>query len=182
MSDDDRRPRINGLSQELVQPDLLHRCPWCRMQSAVGGHAAIESLRAEVARLRAPVDGKAVAWWNTKFPQLTVQMTKPHDGGGWEPLYSAAQMTQLRNERDEWRGKWADERGNGHNLVAATQMRDQALQELQDANARIAELEGVLKAAGDALHAEARLYCEDNPNGPPDYITEALNKISEAFK
>jgi len=27
-------------------------------------------------------------WWNPKHPTLTIQLTKPHGGGGWEPAYS----------------------------------------------------------------------------------------------
>ncbi len=27
-------------------------------------------------------------WWNPKYPTLPVQLTKPHDGGGWEPFYT----------------------------------------------------------------------------------------------
>ncbi len=27
-------------------------------------------------------------WWNPKYPTLTIQLTKPHDSGGWEPAYS----------------------------------------------------------------------------------------------
>lgn len=32
---------------------------------------------------------KPRGWWNPKYPTLAVQLTKPHDGGGWEPFYTA---------------------------------------------------------------------------------------------
>ena len=28
-------------------------------------------------------------WWNPSYPSLSVQLTKPYDGGGWEPFFTA---------------------------------------------------------------------------------------------
>ena len=42
---------------------------------------------------------KPRGWWNPKYPTLAVQLTKPHDGGGWEPFYTAPEkVTSLESQ------------------------------------------------------------------------------------
>jgi hypothetical protein len=33
-------------------------------------------------------------WWNPSYPSLSVQLTKPYDGGGWEPFFTAPPLTE----------------------------------------------------------------------------------------
>ena len=37
---------------------------------------------------------KPRGWWNPKYPTLSVQLTKPHDGGEWEPFYTAPPLPE----------------------------------------------------------------------------------------
>ena len=41
-----------------------------------------------------------VAWLNKKLPHMAI-LTKPDEGGGWFPVYSAATVERLVQERDE---------------------------------------------------------------------------------
>ena len=57
-------------------------------------------------------------WWNPKYPSITVQLTKPLDGGGWEPFYTHPaptipeikphQIAQLVNELRDIAVKYHD--------------------------------------------------------------------------
>jgi len=42
---------------------------------------------------------KPVAWLNKKLPHMAI-LTKPDEGGGWFPVYSAATVERLVQERD----------------------------------------------------------------------------------
>ncbi len=42
-----------------------------------------------------------VAWLNKKLPHMAI-LTKPDEGGGWFPVYSAATVERLVQERDKW--------------------------------------------------------------------------------
>ena len=33
-------------------------------------------------------------WWNPSYPALSIQLTKPYDGGGWEPFFTAPPLTE----------------------------------------------------------------------------------------
>ena len=33
-------------------------------------------------------------WWNPSYPSLSVQLTKPYDGGGWEPFFTAPPLPE----------------------------------------------------------------------------------------
>jgi hypothetical protein len=33
-------------------------------------------------------------WWNPSYPALSIQLTKPYDGGGWEPFFTAPHLLE----------------------------------------------------------------------------------------